>query len=104
MEAISKGPKNKAFERLRDVFLDELKNPKERLRRRVSVQLWAEAERNPKILKIVRRSFEGPRKLLSGVLSDAQNCGEISNLIDADALARFGDCGFSWAGATGGMG
>jgi TetR/AcrR family transcriptional regulator, transcriptional repressor of aconitase len=75
--------------RIRDTFLSELKNPKERLRRRVSIQLWAEAQRNPRILRLVREGVDAPRKLLTAILSDAQRRGEISRNINPDATARF---------------
>jgi AcrR family transcriptional regulator len=78
-----------ALRRLRDAFFRDLKNPKERLRRRLSIQLWAEAQRNPRILRLVRGSFEGPLKTLSGILSEAQRRGEISGKVDAQATARF---------------
>ncbi len=87
--AVEAGPANMALQRVRDAFLGELNNPKERLRRRVSVQLWAEAQRNPKIRRVVRRSFEQPRKLISEVLSASQKEGTISDSIDPDALASF---------------
>ena len=75
--------------RIRDAYFGELKDPKERLRRRVSIQLWAEAQRSPKILKVVRRSIEEPLKLLTGILAGAQRSGEISKEVDAEATARF---------------
>jgi len=78
-----------ALRRLRDAFFGDLKNPKERLRRRLSIQLWAEAQRNPRILKLVRGSFEGPLKMLSGILAEAQRRREISGKVDAEATARF---------------
>jgi TetR/AcrR family transcriptional regulator, transcriptional repressor of aconitase len=77
------------LKRIRDVFFGELRNPKERLRRRVSIQLWAEAQRNPKILKIVRRGVNGPHKLLRAIISDAQRQGKFSDEVDPDAAARF---------------
>jgi TetR/AcrR family transcriptional regulator, transcriptional repressor of aconitase len=88
-DAIANVPAVTALERVRDAFLDELENPQERLRRRVSVQLWAEAQRNPAVRKTVRRSFEEPRKLLGEVLREAQNQGAIANWADPDALACF---------------
>lgn len=88
-DAIDTAPAGKALERVRDAFLDELNNPKERLRRRVSVQLWAEAQRNQKIRRVVRRSFEEPRRLISEVLSTAQKAGAIADWVDPEALACF---------------
>ncbi len=88
-EAIQRGPAASALTRVRDAFLDELGNPKERLRRRVSVQLWAEAQRSTGVRKIVRRSFEEPRKLLTEALLDAQKSGAIARWADVDAIACF---------------
>ena len=88
-DAIGTGPAGKSLLRVRDAFLGELNSPKERLRRRVSVQLWAEAQRDPNIRKLVRGSFEEPRKLISEVLSAAQKEGTIAASIDLDALASF---------------
>jgi len=88
-DAIDGGPADKALERVRDAFFDGLDNPKERRRRRVSVQLWAEAQRNPSIRRLVRRSFEETRKLISEVLTAAKTQGEIADWADPDALACF---------------
>ncbi len=88
-EAIERGPAATALARVRDAFLDELGNPKERLRRRVSVQLWAEAQRSTSVRKVVRRSFEEPRRLLMKALLDAQKNGAIARWADADAIACF---------------
>ena len=88
-DAINDGPADQALERLRDAFFDELDDPTERLRRRVSVQLWAEAQRNPSIRQLVRRSFEESRKLISGVLTAARTQGTIADCADPDALACF---------------
>jgi TetR/AcrR family transcriptional regulator, transcriptional repressor of aconitase len=88
-DAVEAGPADRALERIRDAFLDELNDPRERLRRRVSVQLWAEAQRNQSIRRLVRRSFEEPKKLIAQVLSTAQKQGTITVSIDPDALASF---------------
>jgi len=77
------------LQRIRDAFFGELRNPQERLRKRVSIQMWAEAQRSPRILSMVRRGVNGPRKLLSGIIRDAQRHGEISKEVDAEAAARF---------------
>jgi AcrR family transcriptional regulator len=88
-EATQAGTVVEALRRLRDGFFGDLKTPKERLRRRLSIQLWAEAQRNPRILRLVRGSFEGPLRMLSGVISEAQRRGEISGKVDAEATGRF---------------
>lgn len=89
IDTAQSGPAAKALERVRDAFLDELNSPRERLRRRVSVQLWAEAQRKPSIRRLVRRSFEEPRKLISEVFTAAQMRGEIEGRFDPQALASF---------------
>src|ERR1700722_1626938 len=88
-EATQAGTVVDALRRLRDAFFGDLKNPKERLRRRLSIQLWAEAQRNPRGLKLVRGSFEGPLAMLSGILAEAQRRGEISKEVEAEPTARF---------------
>src|SRR5580693_7801241 len=88
-EATKAGTVVEALRRLRDAFFGDLKTPKERLRRRLSIQLWAEAQRNPRILRLVRGSFEGPLRMLSEIISEAQSRGEISGKVDAEATARF---------------
>ncbi len=75
--------------RIRDAFVGELRTQKERLRRRVSIQLWAEAQRNPRIKTIVGRGVTQMRRLLSGIIADAQRRHEISPDLDPDAVARF---------------
>lgn len=87
--AISEGPMNQALLRLRDAFLNELNNPEEQQRRRVSVQLWAEAQRNAEVRRIVERSFTEPHKLISDLFIDAQKRGVIADSVDANKLASF---------------
>ena len=88
-KAMKEDSKVSALKQIRDEFFGELKQRKERLRRRVSIQAWAEAQRNPKILRIVRRSFQEPCKLLTNALAQAQRRGEISAEVDPEAMARF---------------
>jgi AcrR family transcriptional regulator len=78
-----------ALRQIRDVFFTQLEHPKERRRRRVGIQLWAEAQRNPKIRAIVRRGIDGPRELLSQMITEAQMRREIPDSLDPDATARF---------------
>lgn len=87
--ARNEGSFTRAVTRLRDAYLDELQNPHERIRRRVSIQMWVEAQRNPRMLRLVRKNLHTPRELLTGLLKVAQHRGEISKAVDADATARF---------------
>jgi AcrR family transcriptional regulator len=77
------------FRRIREAFFSPLKNKAERRRRRVGIQMWAEAQRDPRIHAIVRRGVDEPRRLLGSLIRSAQGRGEISRELDADALARF---------------
>lgn len=78
-----------ALRRIRDAFFSNLDDPQERRRRRVSIQLWAEAQRNPKILKLVRRGIHQPRALLRALIAKGQRQREIPRDLDPDATARF---------------
>jgi AcrR family transcriptional regulator len=79
----------KVLNQIRDFFFGQLNHPAERLRRRVTIQYWAESQRNREILKLIRRGLKGPRTHLAGILRDAQRRGEISNEVDSEDVARF---------------
>jgi AcrR family transcriptional regulator len=78
-----------ALTHLRDAFFSRLDDPAERRRRRVSIQLWAEAQRNPKIRALVRRGIDRPRTLLRGLIARGQRRNDIPRQLDPDAAARF---------------
>ncbi len=77
-----------AMDAIRDAFFGPLADPRERRRRRVSIQLWAEAQRNARILDMVRRSVDEPRKLLRGFFVQSQRKGALARGVDPDAAAR----------------
>src|SRR5262249_46884776 len=56
--------------------------------RRLAVQLWAEALRDPAILKVTRQGVAGPRRVLAELVSAAQARGELPDGLDADAVAH----------------
>ena len=70
------------------LFFSDLDSPQERRRRRVNIQLWAEAQRDPKIRKLVRRGIDQPLALLRSLIAKAQRRREISPSLNADAAAR----------------
>jgi AcrR family transcriptional regulator len=76
------------LEQLRKAFFAPLSDPKERRRRRVGIQLWAEAQRSPRIHRIVRRGVDDTRRQLGALIAKAQRRGEIPRELEADALAR----------------
>jgi TetR/AcrR family transcriptional regulator, transcriptional repressor of aconitase len=69
-------------------FFGPLADPEERRRRRVGIQIWAEALRNPRMLRIVRRGVDEPRAMFAGFVREAQDRGELPPQLDPDAVAR----------------
>jgi AcrR family transcriptional regulator len=85
------GEQEDAGKILRDLgqsFLGALLDADEQKRRRVGVQLWAEALRNPQLLAIVRRGVDEPRRQFAALLSDLQQRGEFPARLSPDATAR----------------
>ncbi len=56
--------------------------------RRVGIEVWAEALRNPQVLKTVRRGVDEPVELLSRLVSELQQRGEIDRGVDPEGMAR----------------
>jgi AcrR family transcriptional regulator len=69
-------------------FFGLLRDPAERAQRRVGVQVWAEALRDPRIHAVVRSGIDGPRQLLARLVRAAQRRGELPAQLDPDAVAR----------------
>jgi AcrR family transcriptional regulator len=69
-------------------FFEPLAEPAERETRRVGIQLWAEALRDPHLLPVVRRGVDLPRARLASLIQSGQTRGELRRDLDADALAR----------------
>jgi AcrR family transcriptional regulator len=69
-------------------FFSSLADPDERRRRRLGVQVWAEALRNPDILKLVKRGTVRPRLVIAELVREAQERGELRSDLDPDAFAR----------------
>jgi AcrR family transcriptional regulator len=61
--------------RLSREFFALLRDPGERLRRRVALQVWAEALRNPRLMRQVRGGVDRPRAMLADLLRRAQARG-----------------------------
>jgi AcrR family transcriptional regulator len=69
-------------------FFGALGDPAERKRRRLGIQTWAEALRNPQVLKTVRSGVDEPRAMFAEVVRQAQRRGEVPSNVDPDAVAR----------------
>lgn len=76
------------FYRLLEKFFGLLDDPEERQRRRVGIQMWAEALRNPQILTIIRQGVDEPQARLARMIAEAQASGDLPAELNAPALAR----------------
>ena len=75
------------LERLSRALVGLLKDPKERERRRVSIQFWAESLLDRKIRKVAERGIR-QRDCLTAMLRHAQQAGELPRHVDVDAISR----------------
>ena len=78
---------SQGMDRVLQSLCDMLQDPKEKQRRKVSVQFWAESLHDARIRKVVERGMR-PRDRLTAVLKDAQQRGEILKSFDADSVSR----------------
>jgi AcrR family transcriptional regulator len=69
-------------------FFSSLADPDERRRRRLGVQVWAEAVLNPAIHKLVMRGTDRPRALIGELVREAQQRGEMASDLDPDSVGR----------------
>lgn len=77
-----------ALRRLSREFFALLGDPAERRRRRVALQVWAEALRNPRLLRQVKGGVDRPRARLADLLRQAQSRGALDATLSPDAVAR----------------
>lgn len=68
-------------------YFDWLTDPAEQKRRRVTVQVWAEALRNEQVASIVQAGT-GQRRQVAEFIRDRQRLGHLVPDVDPDALAR----------------
>ena len=76
---------------LRDLaqgFFGALDDAEGRAQRRINIQIWAEALRNPQLHAIVRAGVDEPRVMLAEMVAAAQERGELPAHLAPDALAR----------------
>jgi AcrR family transcriptional regulator len=69
-------------------FFSSLADPDERLRRRVGLQVWAEALHNPAVHRLVTRGVDRPRLAIAQLVREAQQRGELAGELDPDSVAR----------------
>ena len=68
-------------------FFDILREPKEKARRKVTIQIWAESLRDKQIRKIVELGLR-QRDPLTAWLRGAQRKGQLAADLDTDAVSR----------------
>lgn len=88
LEAGAKEDIPKVLRTLIDRFEQALLDPRDRKGRRMAMQLWTEALRNPRILKTVRKGVDEPRRMLAAIVTRARDNDEMPKDIDPDAMAR----------------
>ena len=69
-------------------FFRSLDDADEHVRRRVNVQLWAEALRDERVAAQVRRGVEPPRAVIARLLRAGQEAGEVRGDVDPESAAR----------------
>jgi AcrR family transcriptional regulator len=79
-----------ALRRLATSFLGRLSSPEEQAWRRVTVQVWGEALRSPRVMEVAREGLDEPLRALAALLRRGQHEGRIAADLDPDAAARVG--------------
>jgi AcrR family transcriptional regulator len=87
-EAAGSADAGGALHRLAGAFLGRLSDPAEQEWRRVTVQLWGEALRSERVMRVVREGLDEPLRLLGALLRRAQAEGRVSRALDPRAVAR----------------
>jgi AcrR family transcriptional regulator len=85
--ALANPDTRQALHDLANGYLDWLSDPIEQRRRRVTVQVWAEALRSDRVASIVRDGV-GQRQQLAEFLRERQRDGHLVPGLDPDAVSR----------------
>jgi len=78
---------SEGLHRLCDAYVDWLKDPDERLRRRVGVEIWAHGLRDARTRAVVRRGLRQHRQLIER-LERARRDGKLPERFDPEGAAR----------------
>jgi TetR/AcrR family transcriptional regulator, transcriptional repressor of aconitase len=77
-----------ALRRLVHASLGRLAEPQEQRWRRITVQVWAEALRNDRVMEIVRGGLDRPVEIIAGLIRRGQRDGSLPQEIDPNGAAR----------------
>lgn len=69
-------------------FFSSLAADGQRAGRRVGIEVWAEALRNPEVLATVRRGVDEPRRILVRLVEEARARDELPPDLDPEGMAR----------------
>ena len=86
-ELISSSNVSEGVQNVARAFFEMLQDPKERERRKLTIQIWAESLRDKRIRKIVERGIR-QRDLLTAALRTARQAGQLPDSLDPDAFSR----------------
>ena len=86
-EAINIEDPRAALHRLADLYFEWLVDPDERRRRRLGVQIWAEAVHNARLRTVVQAGAD-QRRRLEGLLERAKRQGFLDPAADHEAMTR----------------
>jgi AcrR family transcriptional regulator len=73
---------------LAEAFLGQLTSAQEQEWRRVTIQLWGEALRNPRVMEITREGLDAPLLGLTKLIRRAQREGRLARGVKPEAMAR----------------
>jgi len=78
---------SEGLDRVGKMLSNMLRDPKERQRRKVSIQFWAESLQDARIRRVAKRGMR-QRDQLTSAIRKAQQRGELAKSFDADSLSR----------------
>jgi len=78
----------KSLHQLSRLFFEPLATADEKRRRRIGIEMWAEALHSPSVLETTRQGVDEPLRLFTQVLAAAQAKGELTPHLDPEALGR----------------
>lgn len=87
-DAIKRADVGTALRQLTRGLLGRLTHPAEQRWRRITVQVWAEALRDERVMQIVRNGLDEPIEVLAGLIRRAQREGTLPKTIDPIGTAR----------------
>jgi AcrR family transcriptional regulator len=70
------------------VSLGRLADPAEQQWRRVTIQLWAEALRDERVMRVVRSGLDEPVEIIAGLLRRGQRDGSVPAEVDPESAAK----------------